>query len=390
MSRLRCLIAQPLRSNTTWQPVENPTLLHSEPRHPFGYVHVANMLLARGIDVQFINQVRPRPANVYSNPELIYDVLHASSQFDVVIGYSTVGTAIVSALSLLPNRRPGLVLYLQAQLNPGGSLVKRLSRRILFNRAIHGASATVSVLSDLTQQIKRSYPNLRGRVHYSPVGADTAFFDSGFASREPEDRNLTQFQSGHCLLVVGDATRDDQFIYSALYERALPLVRVTRDIEVAKRVERLALQYGHPQDMLLNQVSFSDLRWLYSHCNAVVFAANDSWEPAGITALTEALSCGALCICNSGGCIEREILYLAQEAHLTCPILFYRSGDSNALRHTTSAVVRLDQQARLEKSVLAREFVQRACPVERSYQTLWEAVLQALDQKTVVVEGSYE
>lgn len=346
-----------------------------EPRHPFGYAHIASMLEGAGFDVSFINEVDLAATNE-SHTAMVRAVVRTASAFDAVICYSTTGTVIASLLSLRL-RRPRVVVYLQSQINPGGAFPKRLLRRLTWRWAVANADAVVSVLWDVTEEIRRRHPRRAHRVFYSPVGADTKFFDPALANVKPQLENLN-VASKQFLLVVGDYTRDDAFIFESLQNRKVPIVRITRDQGVYERVGSLLQLHRRSDDVLLRGVSFADLRWLYANATAVLFAADDSWEPAGITALTEALATGAVCIANAGGCIEREMHHLAEEHRGALPLMFYPYNHRAAFAEAVDRCVQMSAAEHENIAAAARRFAIRACPVERAHDALLDAVCHAI------------
>jgi glycosyltransferase involved in cell wall biosynthesis len=384
---VRCLIAQQLCSSRTATASLHLPLLSTEPRHPFGYLQVATFLESRGLDVRFANQIAPDAGQTLSQWALTGSVLRAARSFDLVICYSTPGTLIASALSLLPFTRPRVVLYLQAKVNPGGAPWSRWLRRRLWRRAVKHADAIVSVLFEVTAEIRELCADRGHRVYYAPVGSDAKFFDPLQAVHRPNSADLRDLESGRFLLVVGDFSRDDAFLYEALADGAVPLVRVTRDPVVHGRVVELARRFGRPGDLLLMRTTFADLRWLYGNAAAVLFAGNDSWEPAGITSLTEALASGGICVAGAGGCIERELTHLGGESELLVPVLFYPPGDRNSFQEVVRRATAMSPAERASAASAGRRFLTRTCPVERAHRALWEAIQTALSPE---VQGRHE
>jgi hypothetical protein len=379
LQKPKCLIGVPLRSNTTWQSRADIEEVCSEPRHPFASGHLALMLADLGMEVQFINHVCTHYRDSRSRLLQVIDLTRAAVRSDVAICYSMMGVSATAVLSLLRRRKPPIVLYLQAALNPQAGVLKQSVHRRLLERAIRRADVVVSVLREVADRIRQEHPEKAGCVYYAPVGADTTFFDPALTVDHLPGSSLRGLRRQGYFLVAGDITRDDAFIYSSMQSRSLPIVRVTRDPRVADRVIRLAADYGRPDDILLQRTSFEDLRWLYANCNVAVFAGEDSWEPAGITSLTEALACGASCVCNAGGHIENELRGLAVESDLAVPVEFYERNSGRSLVSSVGAIRRLSPEERARRSVEARRFVRTTCSVDRSHDVLQTAVRQALE-----------
>src|SRR4030042_778466 len=115
--------------------------------------------------------------------------------------------------------------------------------------------------------------------------------------------------------------------------------------------------------MLFERVSFQDLRWFYANCSVALFAGDDKWEPAGITSLMEALACGALCVCNAGGYIEKELRGLAAARNFVQPVQFYEWNNRLSLVSSVQKILRSPQYKLTEMSIRARDFVKTMCPV---------------------------
>jgi glycosyltransferase involved in cell wall biosynthesis len=377
---LRCLITQPLRDLNTWSVVDADKANHDEPKHPHTDFHVAQLLRQSGAQVLFSNQVgwkriRDICKKVLGSktPEVVS--LLPARNFDVILAYSTMGAAMTELLHALPRRRPAIVLFMLANPNPNGSRRRVALRRFLVERAVSKADAVVCGLNELAEAFVRRKTCGSERMFYAPTGIDTDFYDPARVESsdwvEPSTISRRSF-----VLSVGDSSRDDQSMYHSVRDSPVPVIRVTRDQAVVSRVQPLMnKQRG---DLILTGISFRQLRWLYVHCSVFIMASRlDDWQAAGSTALTEAMACGALCICTGGGCLEREWRHLAMEANTNCPVQFYQPLDVEGLHTVFHKTINLTSTAKRELSSNAREMALRAFPVARAYRAIIDAVAQA-------------
>lgn len=140
--------------------------------------------------------------------------------------------------------------------------------------------------------------------------------------------------------------------------------------------------FGHSDDQVVQLISFNELKWLFGNCSVYLMAGDDSWEPLGITTLVEAMAMGALCIFNSGGCVEREMRHLATESGIAVNgIKFFPSDDVKVFKKTVDHIVSLDPERRAQLSAMNRRLAETTFPVERSYETILQAIVDAASWK---------
>jgi len=370
----RCLFVTPLRGMQRWDVTGRSQGVIAEPRHPHTGIHLALYLEERGHQVRFINetetfaQIAQRGRSRGNFSELLV-VVKETQRFDAIVSYSTTGAVLVNFLSSLPGKRPRLIFVLLTYPNPSGW--RRTLRWFLTKNAVRHADAVIVGLHELVDAFMVS----GWKCFYAPTTVDTRFFDRRLAGL-PEDIGLLKLQDNPFVLIVGDSSRDDEFLYAGLRDLSAPIVRVTRDPQVVSKVQQLILRYGRHNDLLLCSTSFHDLRWLYSHCRVCVIAAKDEYQGAGLTSLAEALACGTPVLCSDGGCIERELKFWADESGLKIPVHFYRRGDQFALSTAVNDMLSFSEIYRSELKEAGRLVAERVIPIERSYEEFAQAVLR--------------
>lgn len=208
-----------------------PTVPDS-PRHPFGYRDIGIMLQSHGMLVKSLDNYGTCSLPIKGAFRQLYKCclgIIASRSSDVTLSYSMEGALLISLSSFMPNKKARQVLFLQANLNPAQQGFRSRLREKLFLRGTAHADIILSVLFEQVKLLREKYPEKAENIRYCPVGVDTKYYDPICPVMLPEQSSLAVLVGKPFLLVVGDAKRDDYFIYSALKNRAIPLIRVTRD-----------------------------------------------------------------------------------------------------------------------------------------------------------------
>ena len=132
------------------------------------------------------------------------------------------------------------------------------------------------------------------RIEYVPLGIDTNFF-------KPEINPVDDF-----ILCVGDADRDDETLIEAVRDLPIKLIRISDEskiletlkskLEVGSRSSNLKEKF-----LLLHGVPDLQLKELYAKSTIVVVPiCHQSNQPAGLTALLEAMAMGKAIIITRG------------------------------------------------------------------------------------------
>ena len=174
---------------------------------------------------------------------------------------------------------------------------------------------------------------------YFPFLTDYNFFQSVISDSLDLKINYNNF-----ILIVGDITRDDKFVYDELSDVKMPIIRITRDPTVVKTVEELINKKRG--DIILSGVSFVELANFYNKARCCIVASKyDDWQPGGITSIAEALACNGICICNSGGEIESEFNFLSIVNNIANPLIYYNYPEKDSLRKVISKFNNLSNEA---------------------------------------------
>lgn len=140
------------------------------------------------------------------------------------------------------------------------------------------------------------------RIEYVPLGIDTNFF-------KPEINPVDDF-----ILCVGDADRDDETLVKAFMNLPIKLIRVSDESKVLERVGALieaGLKHSNLKEkfVLLHGVSDLQLKKLYAKSRIVVVPIRrHSDQPAGLTALLEAMAMGKDVVVTKGLATEDYVI----------------------------------------------------------------------------------
>ena len=203
------------------------------------------------------------------------------------------GYPIVSgALASWVKRDPGLVVHTWKV--PGVS-DGRLSARgydLLLRRVIDRARAVVVASHTQRRQIEAF--GVGCPVVFAPVTIDSEFWHP-----EPDqiDTDLAKFglKRESYVLTVGGNDRDEHYGARLSRELGISYVRATNSVEYAQRIEAELSRSGlNDHATLLVHPADTELRALYAGARIVCLPTVARTNPAGTSALVEALACGAL------------------------------------------------------------------------------------------------
>lgn len=345
----------------------------TEPMHPHQGFHLAKRLAAEGFDVTFSNQLPwrlPLPRRMRANPQL--ELLNARAQlgrFDAVLTYAEGGLKFIAAAAW--RSRPSFVPILLTNRRPRNSVAGRLSSALMYKAALRRANAVICCLRDIESYCHERRGTASG-VFYAPTTVDTAFYDS--ARVEPGHAPANAPPAGY-VLTVGDSSRDDGLLYEAMSSIDVPFVRVTRDRRVTRRARELAnFSRG---DIVLENVPFLQLRWLYANAaGCVVTSALDAWQAAGSTAFTEAASCGTPCIIQAKGCLESEFAPMLRVRGADSAVRFV-SPTPDGIREGVQWLLTLSHSQRAAIRQQLRSFATEELPIGRAHDAFAHALAAA-------------
>jgi hypothetical protein len=321
-------LATPLRGLANYQQTTSGET--EEPENSYhGYRHAVR-LLGHFDSVVFHNVVMRR-----IGPEIVLcestmaDWWRQAAQADLIVGYSLHGAAIAWAVRLI-NSRGAFLLITFSHPSPSAAWLRRTAK-FAVNRLGEASATWIAHFSpSYAREVRESAfgSTLARRQGVAPVTVDVAYF----AQKQSQGEGRLGLPAGRkYLLIVGDSTRDDDFMYEALQQVDLPVIRVTRDPMVEKRVA-LLLVSGRG-DRLAVGIPFSELAGLYRGAVAAIYVSTaDTWQPAGATSIGECLACACVAVAEGGGVIEFDYRFHAQVAPpLDCPIRFFGRRDAAGL-----------------------------------------------------------
>jgi glycosyltransferase involved in cell wall biosynthesis len=140
----------------------------------------------------------------------------------------------------------------------------------------------------------------RDRTGFLRVGVDTEFFHPGRSSDAAGVRKeIVDFARQQYWVAAGDQLRDEMRVLDLVKRSAIPLVRITRNRLIVKFWADIAKTTSVPILCIAN-VTWTELKYIYQNALSVVNLVDSSWQPAGWTAVTEAMACGVPVIVNHG------------------------------------------------------------------------------------------
>jgi hypothetical protein len=366
---------QPLLSLRTLADEENRAS-DPEPLHPHQGPRLAERLRREGFEVRFLNQLPwrlPLPRRLQTEPRM--QILNARAQlrtFDAVLPYAEGGLKFMA--STISPRAPRMVPVLLTNRRPRDTAIGRAASAGMYATSIRRAAAVICCLRDIERYCQDRSTD-KSRVFYAPTSVDAGFYDPALAAPEHAPAGLT---GQSFVLAVGDSSRDDTLLYRAIEKLGIPLVRVTRDVRVAARVE--PLRNAVRGDLVLNRVSFAQLRWLYTNARCCVITSSlDQWQAAGSTALTESSACGTPCVVQGGGCLEAEFRSMFA-AHQADAGLRFVAPTAESIHEGIAWAVALTPADRAIVHERLRTCVVAELPIARAHDAFARALVSALAQ----------
>lgn len=312
----KVLIFNKLKSQTNFQDVILETL--DEPMHPYMGFKWANILTNSGLKVEYLNKYLTGKHKIIN---FLIKYFTLPKKFSTIVVYSTNGLGNVALLRLL-NWKVNIVFFSLSKLNPDGGTLKSTLRKILFLLDNISSNQIIVGLNELN-----GYFATFKNVNYFPFYSDVKYFRDKINNAKKDFGFIKKY-----ILIVGDITRDDFFVYNELADLDIPIVRITRDKNVISNLNDLIKK--ERGDVILSCISFEQLSMFYKYSEMCIVASKyDHWQPGGITSIVEALSCEGICVCNSGGEIEKEFNYLCTISNHDNPLLYFDYPNKNSLKN---------------------------------------------------------
>lgn len=318
----KILIFSTLKSQVNY--TDNFNITQTEPIHPYIGFLWSKIIEDSNNIVHYLNTTSYKK-NVNFN--FFYKYISLPRNYTTVIVHSTSGLGKASLIKIF-NWRINVVYYSLSKINPRGNYIKLILRNIFYFTDILLSDHIIYGLNNLMRIVPLKWFSMKST--YFPFLTDYNYFQSAINAS-----SRLKIEYDDYILIVGDITRDDEFVYKELSSFNYPIVRITRDPKVVKIVEKI---YNKTRgDVILSGVSFLELANYY--CNArccIVASKYDDWQPGGITSIAEAMACNGICICNSGGEIESEFNFLAAENNMNSPLLYFNYPIKDSLRSLIS------------------------------------------------------
>ena len=312
----KVLIFNKLKSQINFQDIIHKTL--DEPMHPYMGLKWTNNLVNLGLNVDYLNNYL---ISKYKVVNFLHKYIFLPKKFSTLVVYSTNGLGIVTLLRLF-NWDVNIVFFSLSKINPDGNLFKVLIRRILFITDNIFSNHIVTGLKELNGNISK-FKNFT----YFPFYTDVNYFNDKIKNAKNNIEYDKEF-----ILIVGDITRDDFFVYEELSDIAIPIIRITRDKNVITNLSTIINK--ERGDMILSGISFEQLAMFYKNSKLCIVASKfDHWQPGGITSIVEALACEGICVCNSGGEIEKEFKQLCTDSNCIDPLFYFEYPKKKSLKN---------------------------------------------------------
>lgn len=255
------------------------------------YYHAATLL---GLDVKS-HPVGYARENILKTLWLSLNALKTIKDLDDGLAIIWQGYGVYAALanSALGRETRFILNTYKVPSNGPHALKTRLSDRLLGN-AIEAASGVITISQSQASSLKPYNPN----VLWVPFASDANWW----TPRLPDDAFLARHGIGYrnYVLIMGDVYRDEETTLKAVRELKHPILRVTRSPQTALAAKEAFRALHITDGNILVNVSFELLREIYRGARAVVVAARSNVYPAGMTSLTEAMSCGRPVVIPAG------------------------------------------------------------------------------------------
>lgn len=327
----KVLVFSTLKSQVNFN--DNSSITQIEPIHPYIGNLWSNIIKNNNNIVDYLNTTKYIK---YKKHNFFYKYLFLPKSYSTIIVHSTSGLGKAALIKIF-NRKVNVVYYSLSKINPSGNYIQVLLRKLMLFIDISLSDHIVYGLNHLTNIIPLNWFNKKRT--YFPFLTDYNFFQSVITDSIDLKINYNNF-----ILIVGDITRDDKFVYDELSDVKMPIIRITRDPVVINTVD--ALINKKRGDLILSGVSFVELANFYNKARCCIVASKyDDWQPGGITSIAEALACNGICICNSGGEIESEFKFLSIDSNISNPLIYYKYPEKDSLRKVISEFNDLSNEA---------------------------------------------
>jgi len=212
---------------------------------------------------------------------------------DLVIVWQGYGTYAVLFSAILGRKTRFILNTYKVPSDLPQSIFKQLNDKIL-KKAISSADGVIAISKDQADSLRA----FNSKVAWIPFAADLNWWTPALPNRVLLASQGIHFQD--YILIMGDVDRDERTTLNALRDLNHPILRVTREPKTALDAQRAFRESNIKQWDVLVSVPYELLRELYRGARVVVVPARSTIHPAGMTSLTEAMSCGRPVVIPSG------------------------------------------------------------------------------------------
>lgn len=246
------------------------------------YYYVASLL---GVNVQShpVGYVRNR---IHESIWLSATALKRMKMLDDDLAIIWQGYGVYAALANAAFAKTPFILNTYKVPFVGHQTLKAKINDRLLVRAIKAATGVITISSAQADGLRAFNP----QVLCVPFASDKDWWTPGSPDHEFLSRHGIACRN--YVLIIGDVHRDEVTTLQALRNLNYPILRVTRSPKTALAAKEAFKTLGIKRGRILVNVSFELLREIYRGARAVVVAARSNLSPAGMTSLTEAMSCG--------------------------------------------------------------------------------------------------
>ena len=224
-----------------------------------------------------------------------------SNHNELVIVWQGYGTYAVLLSVLLRKKRRFILNTYKVPSDRPQSIFKKINDKIL-KKALSSADGVIAISKAQANALQ----SLNSKVAWIPFAADINWWTPGLP-----DQLFLASQGIHFrdyILVMGDVDRDERTTLKALSDLNHPILRVTRESKTALKARRALIESNIKHWEVLVSVPYELLRELYRGARVVMVPARSSIHPAGMTSLTEAMSCGRPVVIPYGLATEGYVL----------------------------------------------------------------------------------
>jgi len=263
------LVFSNLKSHITYE--DNLDVEIDEPIHPYLGRRWSEQLSKKNLNVAYLNtynyKVRSKIQSFY------YNFIVLPKKYDTVIVHSTSGIGRAFLVKLF-NWKINVIYFSLSQINPRGLHLMKYFRFLLVYLDYTSSQKIYYGLNCIKDNTNLKY--FKYKSVYFPFYVDIDFFQS----KLNQINTINQIEPKGYILVVGDITRDDEYLYNELSTSKKPIIRISRDKTVIENVHKI---YNPTRgDLVLTGVSFIDLSHYYKNSYCCIIASKEDYCPSQV------------------------------------------------------------------------------------------------------------